>query len=148
MNYSEKLVYFYRKNFKPNVIKNTYVTFKVRNDIAVWSNDPVYVANMIFAKVNGEQLDLGRKEKEIKDNASKYGLVVYETDLKHHSFTACIPKGTLVDVAMNVEDQQTLSEEYIADTAVINFNGLKYYTQTMDNDYLRDYFMHREEIDL
>ena len=143
MNYSEKLIRAYKKNYKPNM-KNAYIKFKARNYIAVWSNDPLYVSNMIFAKVNNETINLGFSEKKIRENAKKYNLIVRETNEKDHRFTACIPMGAILDVAMNV-DTENADIDYIAKSAVIKYNDLMYYTDTMDNNELKNYFMHVEE---
>ena len=143
MNYSEKLIRAYKKNYKPNM-KNAYIKFKARNYIAVWSNDPLYVSNMIFAKVNNETINLGFSEKKIRENAKKYNLIVRETNEKDHRFTACIPIGAILDVAMNV-DTENADIDYIAKSAVIKYNDLMYYTDTMDNNELKNYFMHVEE---
>lgn len=145
MNYSEKLIRAYKKNFKPDM-KNAYIQFKTRNDIAIWSNDPVYVVNMIFAKQNGNTVYFGKYENEIREKAEKLQLVVYETDPINHKFTVCIPKGLLIDVAMNVENKENIDEEFISDSAVISYNGLMFYTDTMDNENLKNYFMHKEEM--
>lgn len=145
MNYSEKLIRAYKKNFKPDM-KNAYIQFKTRNDIAIWSNDPVYVVNMIFAKQNGNKVYFGKYENEIREKAEKLQLVVYETDPINHKFTVCIPKGLLIDVAMNVENKENIDEEFISDSAVISYNGLMFYTDTMDNENLKNYFMHKEEM--
>ena len=143
MNYSEKLIRAYKKNYKPNM-KNAYIKFKARNYIAVWSNDPLYMSNMIFAKVNNETINLGFSEKKIRENAKKYNLIVRETNEKDHRFTACIPIGAILDVAMNV-DTENADIDYIAKSAVIKYNDLMYYTDTMDNNELKNYFMHVEE---
>ena len=143
MNYSEKLIRAYKKNYKPNM-KNAYIKFKARNYIAVWSNDPLYMSNMIFAKVNDETINLGFSEKKIRENAKKYNLIVRETNEKDHRFTACIPMGAILDVAMNV-DTENADIDYIAKSAVIKYNDLMYYTDTMDNNELKNYFMHVEE---
>ena len=143
MNYSEKLIRAYKKNYKPNM-KNAYIKFKARNYIAVWSNDPLYMSNMIFAKVNNETINLGFSEKKIRENAKKYNLIVRETNEKDHRFTACIPMGAILDVAMNV-DTENADIDYIAKSAVIKYNDLMYYTDTMDNNELKNYFMHVEE---
>ena len=143
MNYSEKLIRAYKKNYKPNM-KNAYIKLKARNYIAVWSNDPLYVSNMIFAKVNNETINLGFSEKKIRENAKKYNLIVRETNEKDHRFTACIPMGAILDVAMNV-DTENADIDYIAKSAVIKYNDLMYYTDTMDNNELKNYFMHVEE---
>lgn len=145
MNYSEKLIRAYKKNFKPDM-KNAYIQFKTRNDIAIWSNDPVYVVNMIFAKQNGNTVYFGKYENEIREKAENLQLVVYETDPINHKFTVCIPKGLLIDVAMNVENKENIDEEFISDSAVISYNGLMFYTDTMDNENLKNYFMHKEEM--
>ena len=145
MNYSEKLIRAYKKNFKPDM-KNAYIQFKTRNDIAIWSNDPVYVANMIFAKQNGNIVYFGKYENEIREKAENLQLVVYETDPINHKFTVCIPKGLLIDVAMNVENKENIDEDFISDSAVISYNGLMFYTDTMDNENLKNYFMHKEEM--
>lgn len=145
MNYSEKLIRAYKKNFKPDM-KNAYIQFKTRNDIAIWSNDPVYVVNMIFAKHNGNIVYFGKYENEIREKAEKLQLVVYETDPINHKFTVCIPKGLLINVAMNVENKENIDEEFISDSAVISYNGLMFYTDTMDNENLKNYFMHKEEM--
>lgn len=145
MNYSEKLIRAYKKNFKPDM-KNAYIQFKTRNDIAIWSNDPVYVVNMIFAKQNGNTVYFGKYENEIREKAEKLQLVVYETDPINHKFTVCIPKGLLIDVAMNVENKENIDEDFISDSAVISYNGLMFYTDTMDNENLKNYFMHKEEM--
>ena len=143
MNYSEKLIRAYKKNYKPNM-KNAYIKFKARNYIAVWSNDPLYMSNMIFAKVNNETINLGFSEKKIRENAKKYNLIVRETNEKDHRFTACIPMGAILDVAMNI-DTENADIDYIAKSAVIKYNDLMYYTDTMDNNELKNYFMHVEE---
>ena len=143
MNYSEKLIRAYKKNYKPNM-KNAYIKFKARNYIAVWSNDPLYMSNMIFAKVNNEIINLGFSEKKIRENAKKYNLIVQETNKKDHRFTACIPMGAILDVAMNI-DIENADIDYIAKSAVIKYNDLMYYTDTMDNNELKNYFMHVEE---
>ena len=145
MNYSEKLIRAYKKNFKPDM-KNAYIQFKTRNDIAIWSNDPVYVVNMIFAKQNGNTVYFGKYENEIREKAENLQLVVYETDPINHKFTVCIPKGLLIDVAMNVENKENIDEDFISDSAVISYNGLMFYTDTMDNENLKNYFMHKEEM--
>ena len=143
MNYSEKLIRAYKKNYKPNM-KNAYIKLKARNYIAVWSNDPLYMSNMIFAKVNNETINLGFSEKKIRENAKKYNLIVQETNKKDHRFTACIPMGAILDVAMNI-DTENADINYIAKSAVIKYNDLIYYTDTMDNNELKNYFMHVEE---
>ena len=145
MNFTEKLIRAYKKNFKPGMT-DAYIKFKTRNDIAVWSNDPVYTICMITAKDNGVPIALGKYEKEIRQNASKYGLVVYETDPVNHKFTAGIPRNVNVTAAMVIDKDADIDIDYVSNCAVIDFNGLKYYTDTMNNDDLKNYLMHLEEM--
>ena len=98
MNYSDKLIKAYRENFKPEM-ENVYIQFRARNDIAVWSNDPVYVDNMIFGKINGKTIDWSNNATLIRQKAEASGLVVYETNPTKHRFTVCIPRDAIVEAA-------------------------------------------------
>ena len=144
MNYSEKLIYAYKKNFKPDM-DNAYIKLKSRNDIAIWSNDPVYTINMIFGQVGGRQIDFPSNVERLKAKAKDFDLVAYETDPVNHRYTVCIPMNRILDVAMDVENKDNLTEDYISETAVIKYNEISYYTDTMNNEYLKNYFKHKEE---
>ena len=145
MNYSDKLIKAYRENFKPEM-ENAYIQFRARNDIAVWSNDPVYVDNMIFGKINGKTIDWSNNATLIRQKAETSGLVVYETNPTKHRFTVCIPRDAIVEAAMNAATQETPNRYYIANSVIIKYNDVEYDTNTIDNEELKSYFKHKEEM--
>lgn len=145
MNYSDKLIKAYRENFKPEM-ENAYIQFRARNDIAVWSNDPVYVDNMIFGKINGKTIDWSNNATLIRQKAEASGLVVYETNPTKHRFTVCIPRDAIVEAAMNAAAQETPNRYYIANSVIIKYNDVEYDTNTIDNEELKSYFKHKEEM--
>ena len=136
MTMREQMIEAFKNNYDKNNLKNSYITVKAVEDIAIWSDDPEIIDQLFIAEVNGKRLDLGSTKNEIFENIKKYNLVV---NYSEKGIVVCIPKDTDIELAMDItedlKDNSEIEVDYVSELTTFRYNGIDCWFESM-NKYL------------
>lgn len=133
MTIREQMIDAFKKNYDKDNLKNSYITVKGNEDIAIWSDDPDIADQVFISEIDGKKINLGNTKNEIIENIKKYNLVV---NYSEKGIVVCIPKDTDIELAMDItedlKDGSDIEIDYVSELTTFRYNGIDCWFESMN----------------